>query len=48
MHKTAFFGIGGLVAMATLERLNMLLGTLVGLLTVTHLCIQIIKTLKKK
>jgi hypothetical protein len=48
VHKTAAAGVGGLLAMFTVERLNVYLGTLIALLTITHLCIQIVKSLRKK
>lgn len=46
-HKTAITSVGGLLAMFTLERFNVLLGTLVGVLTLVHLMIQILKSLRK-
>lgn len=47
-HKTAATGVGGLLAMLTVEQLNAVLGTVIGLLTVLHLCILIFKSLRKK
>lgn len=47
-HKTAVTGVGGLLAMFTVEQLNAVLGTVIGFLTVFHLCILIFKSLKKK
>jgi hypothetical protein len=46
-HKTAIAGVGGILAMFTLEKFNVLLGTLVGVLTLVHLGIQIVKHLRK-
>ena len=46
-HKTAITSLGGVLAMFTLERFNVLLGTMVGLLTLVHLVIQILKSLRK-
>lgn len=48
LHKTAVTGVGGILAMITIEQLNVYLGTLIALLTVTHLCILIVKSLRKK
>lgn len=47
-HKTAVTGVGGLLAMLTVEQLNAVLGTVIGFLTVFHLCILIFKSLRKK
>lgn len=47
-HKTAVTGVGGLLAMFTVEQLNAVLGTVIGFLTVFHLCILIFKSLRKK
>lgn len=48
LHKTAVTGVGGILAMITIEQLNVYLGTLIALLTVTHLTILIVKSLRKK
>jgi hypothetical protein len=48
IHKTAATGIGGILAMITIEQLNVWLGTLIALLTITHLSILIAKSLRKK
>lgn len=48
VHKTAVTGVGGLLAMFTVEQLNAVLGAVIGLLTVFHLCILIFKSLRKK
>lgn len=51
-HRSALHGllsgVGGIVAMFTLEKFNAFLGTVAGLLTVTHLSIQIFKALRRK
>ena len=48
VHKTAVSGVGGLLAMITLEQVNVLLGTVIGFLTITHLSILIFKSVRKK
>jgi len=48
VHKTAVTGVGGLLAMLTIEQLNVYLGTLIALLTIAHLIILIVKSLRKK
>lgn len=48
VHKTAVTGVGGLLAMITVEQVNAVLGTVIGVLTVLHLSILIFKSLRKK
>ena len=48
MQKTAVTGVGSLLAMITADRINIFLAMLIGILTVTHLTIQIYRLLKKK
>lgn len=48
MHKVAVTGIGSLLAMITADRINIFLAMLIGVLTVTHLSIQIYRLIKKK
>jgi hypothetical protein len=48
MQKTAVTGIGSLLAMVTAERINIFLAMIIGVLTVTHLSIQIYRLIKKK
>jgi hypothetical protein len=48
IQKTAVTGIGSLLAMVTAERINIFLAMIIGVLTVTHLSIQIYRLLKKK
>jgi hypothetical protein len=48
IQKTAVTGIGSLLAMVTAERINIFLAMIIGVLTVTHLSIQIYRLIKKK
>ncbi len=48
VHRTTVTGVGGLLATFTAEKLNVYLGTLIALLTITHLTILIVKSLRKK
>ena len=48
LHKTAVTGVGGILAMITVEQLNVYLGTLIAFLTIMHLCILIAKSIRKK
>lgn len=48
IHKTAVTGVGGFIAMITVEQVNAVLGTVIGVLTVFHLSILIFKSLRKK
>ena len=48
MHKTAITGVGGILAIFTLEKLNVVLGTVSGVLTIALLSIQILKALRRR
>ena len=48
IHKTAITGVGGILAIFTLEKFNVVLGTISGVLTITLLSIQIFKSLRRR
>jgi hypothetical protein len=48
MQKTAITGVGGILAIFTLEKFNVILGTVSGLLTIALLSVQLFRLLQRR